>query len=479
MVAMTDHIDQPADLNQPADRLPAPAIRSNAIKRPKEILSDRRIRQLLKTKAPAGQRLTIWCAELPGFGIRITDNHHSYIFAGRFAGSKHWTRREIAAVDAMTLAAARAKAKTWIELAKQGKDPRAEAERLEREQARKQAHTFAAVAEEFIADRVIGPNPNRPIQRKWQWVCRTIRDPFIATFKERPIADITRHDVLNIITLKKRKHPAEARSQLAIIKVLFGWALNQSYGLERSVCTDIKPKDVIGEKTPRDRALTDDEVRALWTVADRSNYPIGPIYKMLLLSGLRLNEVARAEWPEFDLAKKAWIIPAARMKGRNVGSDGKRAKPHLVPLTPPMLQILESLPRFKSGDLLFTTTKGKKPLWLGSKVKDIIDDRMQEQLALIAAERGNTAKPLEPWHNHDIRRTVRSNLAQLKITEQVGEAILAHSKIGIVATYNVYAYADEKREALELWAARLAEIVNPPTEPDGRDNVVNLREARQ
>jgi integrase len=190
---------------------------------------------------------------------------------------------------------------------------------------------------------------------------------------------------------------------------------------------------------------------------------------MLLLTGLRRNEVVRASWSEFDLAKRTWIIPAARMKGRNVGSDGKRARAHLVPLTAPMLQILETLPSFKASNLLFSTSLGKKPLWMGSKVKDAIDVKMLEQLRAIAAERGNDPAKieLEEWVNHDIRRTVRSNLSALKVVkEEVSEAILAHAKIGIVGTYNVYQYADEKREALELWAARLHEIVTPPQQPE-------------
>ena len=462
------------------DLIAHPVKRSNAIKIPKKIITDKTIKKLLKdkTRAAPGTRYSIWDAELPGFGIRITDNHASFIFAGRFPGSSAWTRRTIAAIDEIGLAAARDIARDWIGLRKQGKDPRAEMERREREEARKNAHTFAKVAEEFIADRVIGANPDRPIQRKWKWVARTIHDPFISTWGETPIANIDRNDVLAIIKLKKRKHPAEARSQLAIIKVLFNWALDQSYGLDRSPAADIKPKNVIGEKTPRDRALNDDEVRALWTVADQINYPVGPIYKMLLLSGLRLNEVCRAEWSEFNLAKRTWIIPAARMKGKNVGSDGKRARPHLVPLTEPMLQILDSLPRFKSGDLLFSSTHGRKPLWLGSKVKDAIDARMLEQLRAIAVERGNDPAKIEldEWVNHDLRRTVRSNLSALKVVkEEVGEAILAHAKIGIVGTYNVYQYADEKREALELWAARLRDIVTPPQPEPVGDNVVDLR----
>ncbi|SHG53334.1 tyrosine-type recombinase/integrase [Bradyrhizobium erythrophlei] len=486
---MTDLIattENPTDLS--AAKAPAEK-RSNKLKIPKKILADKTIKKLLKnkTRAQPGKRYTIWDAGLPGFGVRVTDNHLSYIFAGRFPGSNHWTRREIGAVDAMDLAAAHAIARDWIEIGKQGKDPKAEMERREKEEARKKDHTFGSVVEAYIDERVIGPNPERPIMRKWNYVSRVLRDPFAKTFKERPIGTIDRADILAIIKMKKKRHPAEARSQLAVVKSLFNWALDQSFGLERSVCSDIKPRAVIGEKNSRERALNDDEITALWRAADQTPYPVGPIYKMLLLTGLRRNEMVRASWSEFDLAKKLWIIPAARMKGRNVGSDGKRARPHLVPLTAPMLQILDTLPRFKHGDLLFSTTKGKKPLWMGSKVKDAIDVKVLEQLRAIAAERGNDPQKvdLKEWVNHDLRRTIRSNLSALKVVkEEVSEAILAHAKIGIIGTYNIYGYADEKREALELWGVRLHELVNPPPQPEPEpvdSNIVHLpqKAARQ
>ena len=83
-------------------------------------------------------------------------------------------------------------------------------------------------------------------------------------------------------------------------------------------------------------------------------YPAGPLYRLLVLTGLRLNETADAKWSEFDLRNGAWIVPAARMKGR----DGRVAD-HVVPLTADIAALLESLPRFKSGDFLFSTTFGK------------------------------------------------------------------------------------------------------------------------
>jgi integrase len=505
---MTDLINT-ADLTTPAAQL---AKRSNTSKIAKVILTDKGIAKLKKHPAPAGQRYTVWDALVPGFGVRVTDKGHlSFVLAGRYPGSKHYTRRDIGEVGAIDLAPARDQARAWIEQMQAGKDPRAEQERLARDEARKAAHTFAQVAEDFIAERVVGKNPERPIQRKAKYVQRILRDVFIKTWGERPIADIDRGEVLTLIKAKVRTAPAEARSQLAILKSLFSWALDSSYGLDRSICSDIKPKNVFGERTDRERKLTDDEVRALWTVANQwrgtqapsnaahgqwSNYPVGPVYKMLLLSGLRLNEVCQASWSEFDWAKGEWIIPAARMKGKNVGSGGKKARDHLVPLTAPMIEILNSLPRFTQGDFCFSTTKGRKQIWLGSQVKNAIDDAMLAQLRVIAQERGNDPKTivsfadprvarLRPgeiaeWVNHDIRRTVRSNLSALKVVkEEVAEAILAHAKRGIVGTYNVHQYADEKREALELWAARLHAIVNPPQPAPVDSNVVNLKKARR
>ena len=131
---------------------------------------------------------------------------------------------------------------------------------------------------------------------------------------------------------------------------MFSWAIDQrSYGLTISPCVNLRASEIIGDRPQGERTLTDDELFALWRGAGRLGYPYAKVYHLLLLTGLRLNEVADASWVEFDLPKKEWTIPAARMKGR----PGK-ARPHLVPLTDDMLEILQSLPRFKNGDFLFT-----------------------------------------------------------------------------------------------------------------------------
>jgi len=64
---------------------------------------------------------------------------------------------------------------------------------------------------------------------------------------------------------------------------------------------------------------------------------------------------------------------------------------------------------------------------------------------------------------HDIRRTVRTGLSAIpNISDLVRELVIAHTKPGLHKVYDQYAYLEEKRFALDAWAARLRSIVEPP-----------------
>ena len=65
-------------------------------------------------------------------------------------------------------------------------------------------------------------------------------------------------------------------------------------------------------------------------------------------------------------------------------------------------------------------------------------------------------------------------MSALRIPHNVAEAVLAHRPPGITGTYDTHEYFEEKREALEAWALRVAAIVEPKP-----DNVIELLRARQ
>jgi integrase len=327
---------------------------------------------------------------------------------------------------------------------------------------RKRANSFGAVVADFVAEKLSGERQGRAVERE-------IRREFLPRWAERPIEEITDEDVLLVIREVKKRAPAQARNLLTTARRLFGWACDQrTYGLRANPCSGLKASKLIGDRIPRDRVLSDDELIALWR-ATRHGYPFAPLFRLLLLSGLRLNEAARAKWSEIDAKAGLWTIPASRMKGRD-----SRARAHSVPLTRGICEVLDSLPRYKSGDFLFSRDFGVKPIWVTDRVKKRLDIQMLRWLRAMARHRyDHPPGALVPFRTHDIRRTLRTGLAKLRIPRDTAEAVLGHVAHGIVATYDIHDYADEKREALERWEARLRAITEPVP-----DNVVSLQAAR-
>jgi integrase len=415
----------------------------------RKTLTDR----LLRSLKPRTDHFDIMDTVIPSLGARVLKSGKvTFTLHGRFPGNPHFTRRALGLYGELSLLQARERGRDWLRLIERRIDPQAHEEQQQRTAERERQNTFAAVAEDFIANKL-------PSERKGREVERDIRREFIPAWGKRPITEITARDVRDLIRAKARTVKPQARNLLGYAKRLFGWAVDQDcYGLEVSPAAALKPSKIVGDKVSGDRVLNDLELFALWRAAERTPYPVGPVYQLLLLIGLRLNEAADAHWREFDLAAKVWVIPRERMKGKN----GK-ARAHAVPLTGIVLAILDKLPRFDRGDFVFSTTAGASPVWMSSKVKARIDARMLRTLRALARQRGeDPAKvQLPAWTNHDIRRSVRSNLSRLKVTEEAREAVMAHVRPGIKGVYDLHDYLPEKVEALELWSARLKAIVKP------------------
>ena len=79
---------------------------------------------------------------------------------------------------------------------------------------------------------------------------------------------------------------------------------------------------------------------------------------------------------------------------------------------------------------------------------------------------------LPPFSKHDMRRTMRTRLSELRVPEHIAEAVIGHAPRGLARIYNQHRFADEIREALELWHRRLRTIVEPAP---ANANVVPLR----
>jgi hypothetical protein len=64
---------------------------------------------------------------------------------------------------------------------------------------------------------------------------------------------------------------------------------------------------------------------------------------------------------------------------------------------------------------------------------------------------------------HDLRRTFVSGCARLRIPSEVTERAINHvseSFGGVRGVYNVHAYEDERRNAMQAWATHIAAVLS-------------------
>jgi integrase len=149
------------------------------------------------------------------------------------------------------------------------------------------------------------------------------------------------------------------------------------------------------------------------------------------------------QWSELDLEGRLWSLPSLRTKA---------ARPHEIPLSEAAAEIISSMPR--RGPYVFTI-EGDRPMTV-HQIKARLD-----------RESG-----IKNWRLHDLRRTMRSGLAELGVGYEIAERVIGHAMPQLERTYNVFAYREEKRSALERWARHLTVVV---TDGYAAVNVLPLR----
>jgi len=398
---------------------------------PRKRFSDRTLKALQPAKP--GARYDKWDDVVRGFGARVNDQGKvTFVFMRRYPGAKNPTRRNIGVYPAISLEAARKIAIGWNSMIAEGRDPADVAEERRREAAWHRKNSFAAIAEEFIEKHVRQLRAARAVEQD-------IRREFIPRWGPKPINSVTRYDVLEFFE-GKRDTPAQARNLFAHLRKIFVWAIARgTYGLENSPCSLLKPSDLFGKPALRQRVLADAELKALWRATGKMGAPFGRLYRLLMLTGARLDEWASATWAEVDLDRKLLTLAPRRVKN-DAG--------HVIPLSPLAVETLAALQRLATGEFIFTTTEGLRPVSGFSKAKTRLDGLMG----------------LSDWRVHDIRRTVRTGLSQLGVQDRIAEMTIGHTVQGLHKVYDQHRFIDERREALERWERHLIGIVEgqPP-----------------
>jgi len=377
------------------------------------------------------------------------------------SGSKSWALRyrfggkpaklTLGRWPVMGVADARAAATEALDTLDHGRNPAGEKKAREEAAAQTNRDTVAAVIELFL-------RRHASHNRRGDDVAAMFKREIMKKWGEREIQSIGKRDVIEVLdAIVDRGSPVTANRLRAHLNTLFNWAKGRDI-VQANPLDGIKPP---APEKPRDRVLTDDEIRLFWNACDGLAYPFGPLYRILLLTGQRLREVAEMTWREVD--GNTWTLPADRSKN---GDE------HVIPLSPEVLAILEGLPRI--GRYAFTTT-GETPVSGFTRAKERLDKLMDEAVNKDLPEGAEPVK-IPPFTIHDLRRTAATGMAGLRFPPHVVEAVLNHrsgTRRGVAGVYNRFDYADEKRAALDAWARRVAALIEGEA-----GNVVRIERAR-
>jgi integrase len=197
----------------------------------------------------------------------------------------------------------------------------------------------------------------------------------------------------------------------------------------------------------RERTLSNDEIRLFWQACAEVGEPFGSVFKLLLLAGARLNEVAGMRRDELR-EDGTWHLPGNRTKNK---------RPHTVPLPPAAHAFIAAAPGQKQ--IVFSTT-GRTPPSGWSRAKARLDTKM---LAIARMERGAEVT-IAPWRLHDLRRTAVTGMAELGIRPDVIELVVNHvsgTRGGIAGVYNRSELQPERREALKRWSRHVVGLLAP------------------
>ncbi len=349
------------------------------------------------------------------------------------SGTKSWAVRyrhdgrprkyTIGGYPVFDLKAAREAGSKALRAAAEGRDPASTEKRT--------ADSVEAVVTQFIErhlKRGYRPGPLKEAERY-------LRLHVLGNWRDRKVGEITRSDVRRMLErIVDDGKPITANRVHGIVRRLFNWCVEQEL-TAASPCVGLRPP--AGKETPRDRVLSDVELRQAWQAAETLGAPFGSMVQLLVLTGQRRSEVAHMQRSEIDAEKRLWTLPRERVKNN---------RRHEVPLSPQAVAIIQRAPH--TSDTFVFSLNGTAPIKGFGRAKDYVD-------ALMPAD-------TPAWIFHDLRRTVASGMARLGVSLAVIEKILNHvsgSFAGIVGVYQRHEFSEEKRQALEKWADHVERLV--------------------
>jgi integrase len=398
-------------------------------------------RMILHAKANGAPQADFFDEKEPGLALRVSaTGRKSWCFFYTRPGDGKRARITVGSYPALSLSGARAKAveaRGWVQA---GQDPRTQLSGQGTV-----GMTVAGLIAAYLAD------PEKAARRSAAEVARRLGKNVVPIIGGVRIGELRRRDVRNVTDIIVRRGKlVEAARVFEDIRGLVRWAVEAEFLEVDPIAGMAKPT---AGGTPGERVLTDDEVATLWnglpTALARSTQCQLAI-KLCAVTAQRVGEVAGMRLAELDVRAAEWRLPGERTKNGHA---------HTVPLSDLALELIaEARADARESPFVFPCGEGAlSPVAVARTI--------------LRANEMSEARPLGrfgigSWSAHDLRRTALTNMAKLGVAPIVLGHVANHrttTRAGVTfASYVRHTYDREKREALDLWAARLRAITNGP-----------------
>jgi integrase len=379
-------------------------------------------RNISTLPAIAGVRTDYRDQLLPGFFLRVTargTRSFGIVYTTRAGRLRRCT---LGPVGPLRLSQARAQAKGLRGAVAQGEDP--QAERMNARRQSLNSTTLAKLVVAFLSSKeAMAWRPKT--RQEFERILRVEVVPVLGHLKPD---EVSRGHVRALLDRVADRAPVMANRVFEVTRRLYTWALGKDL-VETSPCAGLSKPTT---EAQRDRVLTEDEIRLVWTACDAELGILAGAFRLMLLTAQRRGEVLSMRWQDID--GTWWTIPA---------DFAKNGRSHRVPLSPQALAILECLREGAKGPWVFRSPAADGPIENPQK----------------AVARLRIRSKVHDLRLHDFRRTAASHMTGMGISRLTVQKLLNHAERDVTAVYDRHSYDPEKRAALNAWGQRLAEIV--------------------
>jgi integrase len=348
-----------------------------------------------------------------------------YRFGGRQREVTLGNYPDISLADARKMASEKR-----VEVAK-GADV-ATVKRLEKME-RAQANSFRELAEDYMTRAAPALSPRYRAE-----IRRYLNKDILPRIGGVPVKELKPAELVMMVERIAQRSKAAARAVFSMVSVIFDHGVGKHL-VTANPCAVLRVSSIIGqERAPRTRVSLGDEklkefLQALPALGKQNHLAI----KILLATAVRKGELSEARWEHIDLDGGFWRIPPENQKtGRRNGRD------FVIPLPTQVVEWFRELLPLASGSPMVLPARHR------TGAVTINHSTFNRALSRLPA----SVMAVTP---HDLRSTARSHLASLGVSIVVAERCLNHSLGGLVGIYDQHDYMDERRQALELWTAKI------------------------